>query len=285
MSDLKIIERLTKPMRMLGDAELGRLVRAMLDYLVDGTDTDLRGNERFLWDDARASIDRQRRTAQARSKAGTAGMESRWNNKPITNDNNSITNDNNGITNDSKEKEAKRNIYISTTSRELKDSDSVDIRDDSLSRDSSRDSTTPLLEKDKAKEPTRSRKPSNTTVLDGFDTFWLIYPNKKAKKDARKAWEKIKPNEELQQTIIAAVNEQKQSKQWIEGYVPYPATWLNGERWNDVTKPMDRLAHLRDLYEQEVANDNAGYGADVRGDSDPVSTGNGFFDFLKGDGR
>ena len=119
MSDLKIIERLTKPIRMLGDAEIGRLVRAMLDYQECGTDTDLRGNERFLWDDAKASIDRRMRTSKARSEAGKKGMSNRWNNNPITNDNNSITNDNNPITNGEKEKNQKKDIYIPT-------SDSVD---------------------------------------------------------------------------------------------------------------------------------------------------------------
>ena len=271
MKYLKVDTDFTENMESLGDAERGRLFTAMLDYAKDGTAADLRGSERILWGTVKKAIDEQRKAYEGICERNLRNATSRYQRLPVAT---SRT-----------QSQQHKDIYISTPSREPKDLDSVDIREDSLSRDSSRDSTTPLLEKDKAKEPTRSRKPSNTTVLDGFDTFWLIYPNKKAKKDARKAWEKIKPNEELQQTIIAAVNEQKQSKQWIEGYVPYPATWLNGERWNDVTKPMDRLAHLRDLYEQEVANDNTGYGADVRGDSDPVSTGNGFFDFLKSDGR
>lgn len=279
MKWLKVeIEPLMSKLLALGDAERGRLLTGALCYALDGRSIEFSGNEQRVFPILQGLIDEQREKQEKRA---------------VTNRNNRATNrhESSRIDNDSsriegsKEKNQKKNIYISTPSRELKDLDSVDIRDDSLSRDSSMDSTTPLLEKDKAKEPTRSRKPSNTTVLDGFDTFWIQYPKKVAKKDARKAWDKIKPSEELLNTMLAAIEVQKQSKLWIEGYVPNPATWLNGERWNDVVKPMDRLAHLRDLYEQEVANDNTGYGADVRGDSDPVSTGNGFFDFLKSDGR
>jgi hypothetical protein len=43
-------------------------------------------------------------------------------------------------------------------------------------------------------------------------------------------------SEELLQEIISAVEAQKQSSQWLEEngkFIPYPATWLNGKRWQD----------------------------------------------------
>lgn len=69
-----------------------------------------------------------------------------------------------------------------------------------------------------------------------FDRFWLAYPRRVGKSAARKAFEKIKPSEELLATILDAVAVQSQSDQWKrEGgqYIPHPSTWLNQGRWED----------------------------------------------------
>ena len=69
-----------------------------------------------------------------------------------------------------------------------------------------------------------------------FDEFWKAYPKKKAKEAARKAWIKLKPNETLGKEIIQAVIETAKTKDWIKEngkYIPYPATYLNGKRWED----------------------------------------------------
>lgn len=78
-------------------------------------------------------------------------------------------------------------------------------------------------------------------VLEGFDIFWRAYPKKKAKKDARKAFEKISPDAALLANILAALDRAKASRDWRKDagqFVPYPATWLNGERWEDDTAPI-----------------------------------------------
>jgi len=69
-----------------------------------------------------------------------------------------------------------------------------------------------------------------------FDQFWKTYPKKVGKGPARKAFVKIKPSEELLQKMLAAVEQQSKSEQWLqEGgrFIPNPATWLNQERWDD----------------------------------------------------
>ena len=69
-----------------------------------------------------------------------------------------------------------------------------------------------------------------------FDEFWTAYPKKKAKEDARKAWAKIKPDEALGKAILQAVESAKRSTDWTKDkgkYIPYPATYLNGKRWED----------------------------------------------------
>ena len=83
--------------------------------------------------------------------------------------------------------------------------------------------------------PNPSRERGRETP-EGFDQFWAAYPKKTAKPDAIKAYGKIKPDEALLAQILSAIQKQKQTAQWQEDggrFVPYPATWLNGHRWED----------------------------------------------------
>lgn len=79
----------------------------------------------------------------------------------------------------------------------------------------------------------------NSTALradDGFEEFWITYPRKKSRADAEKAWRKLAPSPELRQRIYASVAAQRGSVDWTKDggqFIPYPATWLNGHRWED----------------------------------------------------
>ena len=78
--------------------------------------------------------------------------------------------------------------------------------------------------------------PSTSTDLPTFADFWTIYPRKCARADAEKAFRRIRWTPELWMTVWDAIARQKESEQWQEGggrFIPYPATWLRGERWND----------------------------------------------------
>lgn len=68
-----------------------------------------------------------------------------------------------------------------------------------------------------------------------FDLFWNNYPRKTAKGAARKAWEKIKPEEQEQVAKAAALFAADPNRD--ETYTPHPATWLNAERWLDEPLP------------------------------------------------
>lgn len=96
---------------------------------------------------------------------------------------------------------------------------------------------TPLAGKEgKGKEGTRARRVACDGVDADFASFWQQYPNKKAKAGAQKAWEKIRPEGEVLTALMAALERQKASEEWRkEGgrYIPYPASWLNGRRWED----------------------------------------------------
>lgn len=70
-----------------------------------------------------------------------------------------------------------------------------------------------------------------------FEKFWSMYPKKRAKGDARKAWfqtASIRPSVER---IVNAVMAMAATEDWqkSEGqYIPLPASFLRGERWEDV---------------------------------------------------
>lgn len=77
---------------------------------------------------------------------------------------------------------------------------------------------------------------SESISFQRFDEFWKSYPRKENKPNARTAWKKLNPDEALLQTILKAVGDQKQSEGWLKEkgrFIPHPATWLNGRRWED----------------------------------------------------
>lgn len=81
----------------------------------------------------------------------------------------------------------------------------------------------------------------------GFDEFWALYPRRVARQDAWKAWQKIKPDDELRGVILAAVRKHSEQEAWHrdEGlYIPHPATWLNGRRWEDEINGATRLGKV-----------------------------------------
>ena len=68
---------------------------------------------------------------------------------------------------------------------------------------------------------------------DGFDRFWSVYPRRHAKRDAMKAWAQLNPDPELVETIVEHIQLRVKSRQWREGFIPLPATFIRGERWED----------------------------------------------------
>jgi len=84
---------------------------------------------------------------------------------------------------------------------------------------------------------TTELEPSNIEPLNDinaqFNEFWAVYPRKKGKGQARKAFEKALEKTDLQ-TILDGVhayiaNDVMDDPQFIA----HPSTWLNGERWED----------------------------------------------------
>lgn len=90
-----------------------------------------------------------------------------------------------------------------------------------------------------------------------FDRFWSVYPRKVSKVSALKAFEKLKVDEELLNTMISAIEKQKKSDQWIRDngqYIPHPSTWLNQHRWEDeVTVRPNRVLPAQDFQQRDYS--------------------------------
>lgn len=65
---------------------------------------------------------------------------------------------------------------------------------------------------------------------EGFDLFWSEYPNKDGKAQAKKAWDKHKPDLDI---VLSALSWQKETKQWKGGFIPMASTYINNARWED----------------------------------------------------
>ena len=117
-----------------------------------------------------------------------------------------------------------------------------------------------LFDKDKDKDKdiksTNVLSPRTCDVDRLFDKFWSIYPRREGKQDARKAFVKLKPDIALLETMVNAITAQKKSSQWQEArYIPHPATWLNGHRWEDEPTKDTGKRMLSQQYEQREYNE------------------------------
>lgn len=84
-------------------------------------------------------------------------------------------------------------------------------------------------QEEKAKEEGQSAE-------ERFSAFWESYPRKIEKKRAAIVWKQKNCGNGKFNAIMAKLEEYKRSDQWQRDngrYIPHPATWLNGERWND----------------------------------------------------
>lgn len=95
--------------------------------------------------------------------------------------------------------------------------------------------------------------------LELFNRFWEAYPRKTAKQDAVKAFGKLKADEALLETMLAAL--EKQKAQWDDPkYIPHPATWLNGHRWEDEPVKMLPKQTAQNDYNQRDYGDEERFG-------------------------
>lgn len=124
-----------------------------------------------------------------------------------------------------------------------------EITQSSEETDSTDESNTSSRESDNA-EPYRETRDSkktnnkkNTTPKknwkpDLFEVFWNRYleiGRGENKAGALKAWNKLKPDDNLISEMHQSLKTQATAKMWKNGYgIPYAATWINDRRWEDL---------------------------------------------------
>ncbi|WP_084679911.1 helix-turn-helix domain-containing protein [Curvibacter lanceolatus] len=84
----------------------------------------------------------------------------------------------------------------------------------------------------------------------GFDAFWQAYPKRANEDAARREWNRLAPDAELQACMLAAIRAQQGGPAWMrEGgrFIPMPSKWLAGRRWRDEPSPQAQLG-LQDLW-------------------------------------
>ena len=87
----------------------------------------------------------------------------------------------------------------------------------------------------------RHSRRQDPALSAAFDRFWELYPRHQGKEAARKTWEKLNPDAALLEIMLSALERQRASDQWRRDggqFIPYPATWLNGRRWEDEPTPI-----------------------------------------------
>jgi hypothetical protein len=107
--------------------------------------------------------------------------------------------------------------------------------------------------------PTEPKKPDTDTVNDtdnedkiSFDVFWNLYDKKVGAKDkCGKKWDAL--TKEIQQKIIdtlpifiASIKDKQ--------YQPYPETYLNQKRWNDIIKHNDEEHYIPQMLKNPIWN-------------------------------
>jgi DNA-binding PadR family transcriptional regulator len=81
--------------------------------------------------------------------------------------------------------------------------------------------------------PTTKHPTTNILVSGQFDEFWSVYPVKQKKKEAKIMWQKHNLDSIATKIIGDVTNRVAKDKNWSEGYIPHPTTYLNNERWED----------------------------------------------------
>lgn len=98
---------------------------------------------------------------------------------------------------------------------------------------------TPLPPKGAAKaKRTRRIKSQPDHRPDVFERFWQRYPRHDNRQAAIRAWDNLRPDDDLLRKMGHGLAHALNSDLWQRGIgIPYPATWLNNARWEDEYKP------------------------------------------------
>lgn len=107
---------------------------------------------------------------------------------------------------------------------------------------------------DTTKTPQTPRK--RGAYSEGFEKFWEAYPKKRGKDAAFRRWQALGTNRPVIEELLLAIEAQKKSRAWLKDggqFVPYPATWLHGGRWQDEIEEVQQAEHAERRAEEKRA--------------------------------
>lgn len=105
----------------------------------------------------------------------------------------------------------------------------------------------------------KEEKGSTMEYSERFERLWKIYPVKKSKESAYKAFNTVNPDDETLQKIIDDVEYRKKSDdKWQRGFVPYLTTYLNQQRYTYEKAPATKAGMgSRANYKQTKISESA----------------------------
>lgn len=90
----------------------------------------------------------------------------------------------------------------------------------------------PGTDTDTGTDTTRA-SPEQAVIAAGFDRFWQAFPAKRAKGAAVRVWARAVRVAGGVEVIVAGAERYRDDPNRDAGYTMNPATWLNGQCWND----------------------------------------------------
>ena len=93
-----------------------------------------------------------------------------------------------------------------------------------------------------------------------FRAFWDFYRQNcrgESKQAAIRAWDRLRPDDGLLETIGKALRRQLRTEEWRRGIgIPYASTYLNQRRWEDAAGPLrDHEGRGSSIQESEYVTD------------------------------
>ncbi len=80
----------------------------------------------------------------------------------------------------------------------------------------------------------KSRTSRKESYTEEFLNWWEVYPRHDAKRDAFKAWQQVKTIRPPLEKLLELTKKYALSQSDTEKkFIPLPASWLRGERWDD----------------------------------------------------
>lgn len=194
--------------------EVGMLLRALIHFVKTGEEAELDDKIKYSFRFMSAHIERDRERynnmIEKRRASGKKGAEARFGKKTSEAKEEIKTEKNdNEIKSIQKENPAPKSYQEATQ-------DGANSKDDSI------------------------QKSTEEKRLDaGFDEFWECYPKKQDKESAKSEYFALCPTPQIHEKIINALKKQKKTEEWQREkgrFIPHPAKWLKGKRWEDKTE-------------------------------------------------